>query len=41
MLRLGRKMGFTIQRVPDAGEFELTLDLHKTDLRDVGLWSPN
>jgi acetyltransferase len=30
MLELGRKLGFTIERVPGASEYELSLDLNQS-----------
>lgn len=40
MLKLGRKMGFAMKKDPDAAEYDLSLDLQKADLPDIGLWSP-
>jgi acetyltransferase len=31
MLKLGQKLGFKIKRVPDSNEYELRIDLRKTD----------
>ncbi len=31
MLKLGKKLGFKIKRVPEANEYELRIDLRKTD----------
>jgi acetyltransferase len=31
MLKLGKKLGFKIKRVPEANEYELSIDLRKTD----------
>jgi acetyltransferase len=39
MLKLGRKMGFTMKKIPDAGEYELSLDLKNYDFADTGLWA--
>jgi acetyltransferase len=41
MLKLGHKMGFTIKKVPDTAEYDLSMDLQTATLSDAGLWSPN